>query len=423
MRILLLADLYPPSAGGVQQHVRMLGRELVARGHRVRVATVHPGGDLPDVEDDGGLEVHRLRSSLGRLPGAYEQGSRPFAPPAPDPELTVRLAALVARERPDVVHAHGWIAASWLPLAAAVDAPLVVTAHEYGSVCARKDLRRFGREDCDGPALAKCLGCAAEHYGPARGTPVVLATALFSRAQRRFADRFIAVSGTVADRNRLEGVPLDVIPNFLPDDDGPPAGDEDAATSRLLRQLPAEPFVLFVGALGTHKGFPVLLEAYARLDAPPPLVAIGHRGADTPATMPPGVVLLEDWPNEAVRAAWTRCLFGVIPSTWAEPFGIVALEAMAAGRPVVASRTGGLADIVVDDVTGLLVAPGDAGALAAAMGRLLADDALRARLGRDARARMPAYRASAVVPRIEAAYRLAGAHDRVSPRTIPVEAR
>ena len=71
----------------------------------------------------------------------------------------------------------------------------------------------------------------------------------------------------------------------------------------------------------------------------------------------------------------------VVPSLWREPFGLVAVEAMAAGLPVVASDTGGLSDIVRPGQTGLLVPPGDAAALAAALETLLDDAALRARMG------------------------------------------
>lgn len=404
MRVLLLSDLYPPVVGGVEQHVATLARELAARDHQVVVATVARGGAAEDGLGprgaDRGVRVERFASVLARLPGAYEEPERAFAPPAPDPELLVRLARLVAQFRPDVVHAHGWIDRSWLPLASAVRAPLVVTAHEYRLVCPRKDLRYYGREDCSGPALGKCAGCAAEHYGAARGLPIAVAQLVFGPIERRVADRFIAVSEAVADQNRLPRDRVDVIPNFLPDDEDPAKVDR-----RWLERLPATPYVLYVGALGAHKGFPILLDAWRRLPEPPPLVAIGHRWVDTPAEIPAGVTVLEDWPNRAVRAAWERCLFGVIPSVWREPFGIVALEAMAAGRAVVASATGGLTDLVADGETGLTVEPGDPAQLARAMARLLDDAALRDRLGRGAANRIHAYRASAVVPRIEAVYR------------------
>jgi glycosyltransferase involved in cell wall biosynthesis len=415
MRVLLLSDFYPPVVGGVEQHVRMLGRGLAERGHEVAAASVHPGQGLPSREDDGGLDVRRLRSTLGRLPAAYAEPGRPFAPPAPDPELVVRLARLVHELRPQVVHAHGWILDSYLPLARSRRAGLVVTAHDYGVVCAKKNLL-YRDAMCSGPSLRKCLGCAPDQYGLARATPIVLAELAAAPVRRSMADRWIAVSRAVVTGNELDDVDPVVIPNFLPDEGAGAADagmtDDDSMTAEgrsLLTSLPPGPFLLFVGALGAHKGFPVLLEAYGRLAAPPPLVCIGHRWADTPADVPAGVTILEDWPNDAVRAAWRRSLFGLIPSVWAEPFGIVALEAMAAGKAVIASRVGGLGDVVVDGVTGVHVAPGDPGALAAAIRRMLADPGRRDAMGAAALDRVAAYRASAVLPRIEAVYRAAAA--------------
>ncbi len=426
MRVLQLTDFYPPQVGGVEQHVRLLSRALAQRGHHVTVATVAAGGRAADREVDGEVAVRRLTSTLGRVPAAHVEASRPFAPPAPDPELVLGIAGVLRDTRPDIVHAHGWIAQSYLPLASATRARFVVTAHEYGLACPRKDLRYHGVEDCSGPGLAKCLGCAAQHYGPVRGTPITLGTLALGPVERRAADRLIAVSRAVVEGNRLEGLPVDVIPNFLPAVDGPAgagdgaadgaAGDAGAARDvdleRRLWQLPAEPFLLYVGALGAHKGFPVLLDAYRRLAAPPPLVSIGHRWVDTPSALPAGVTVLEDWPNDAVRAAWRRAVLGIIPSVWREPFGIVALEAMDAGLPVVASAVGGLAEVVVDGVTGVLVPPADPAALASAIERLTGDAALRRRLGEGAAARIGAYRPEVIVPRIEAVYRKALDGDR-----------
>jgi len=113
-----------------------------------------------------------------------------------------------------------------------------------------------------------------------------------------------------------------------------------------------------------------------------------------------------------VMAAWARSLIGIVPSVWAEPFGLVVLEAMAAGRPVIASNIGGPADIVRDEETGLLVPPGDPRALRAALARLIADPALRARLGAAGQIRVNEFKAAAVLPRIEGAYRTLLADDR-----------
>ncbi len=109
---------------------------------------------------------------------------------------------------------------------------------------------------------------------------------------------------------------------------------------------------------------------------------IGRRFAGTADELPEGVIALGRIPHAAVMAAWRRCTIALAPSVWAEPFGIVAIEAMLAGKPLVASNTGGLSDIVVDGETGLLVPPGNVEALAEGMRRLLEEPALRARWGR-----------------------------------------
>jgi glycosyltransferase involved in cell wall biosynthesis len=94
----------------------------------------------------------------------------------------------------------------------------------------------------------------------------------------------------------------------------------------------------------------------------------------------------------------------VVPSVWADPCPTVALEAMAWGTPVVGSALGGLTDIVDNGVTGLLVPPGDAGALAGAITRLVAEPALREEMGRRSRNRVSLFSTDAVIPKLEAIY-------------------
>jgi glycosyltransferase involved in cell wall biosynthesis len=190
-----------------------------------------------------------------------------------------------------------------------------------------------------------------------------------------------------------------VIPPFLSDDSFEPAADRPAF-------VPATgDYVMFAGALGPHKGVDVLLEAYGGLDPWVPLVLVGLRRNDTPDRFPDGVIVVENVPHGDVMRAWAHCAVAVVPSRWPEPAGLVALEAMAAGRPVVASAVGGLADIVLDDTTGILVPAGDATALRAGIHQLLADPARRVRMGEAGRERAASYAAGVVVPQIERVYR------------------
>lgn len=400
----MLSDFYFPVLGGVEQHVRTLSTALQQRGHEISVATLgQPDLLVQEVVD--GVRVHRLSSTTQKIPALYRHAHRPWAPPCPDPHVMSALRRVISEERPDVVHGHDWIARSYAPLAPFGDAAFVSSLHYYTITCARKDLMRLGETPCEGPGLRKCLECGGEHYGRAKGTVTVLGNFAGAVADRRVVDRFIAVSLATADGNGLDGqrVPYDVIPNFVPDTAGEDV-ELDADTAALLRQLPDDPFLLFVGDLRRLKGIDVLLDAYGRLVDAPPLVCIGKVWPETPEDLPPNVRVLKNWPNKAVLAAWRRSLLGVVPSIWPEPFGIVAIEAMACGRPVVASRTGGLPDVVVDGESGILVPPGDAEALATALQRLIDDRPLLERMGTAARRHAETFRVAAVVPRIERAY-------------------
>jgi glycosyltransferase involved in cell wall biosynthesis len=138
------------------------------------------------------------------------------------------------------------------------------------------------------------------------------------------------------------------------------------------------PHVLFAGRLSPEKG--VLELVAAAEDLPLVVAGDGPLRAQVPGAL--GMVAHDELLRLYGRAAVVAC-----PSR-REGFGVACLEAMAAGRPVVASAVGGLRDLVVDGETGLLVPPGDVPALRAALERLLGDAELRARLGRAARERV-----------------------------------
>jgi glycosyltransferase involved in cell wall biosynthesis len=398
----MLSDVYPPVVGGLEQYVRRLSQELAARGHAVAVATLAQG-TAPAFERDGEVRLYRLRGALHRATWLYGDAARIQAPPLPDPLLTRGLWRVVAEEQPEVVHAHNWLVHSFLPLKRASRAKLVVTLHDFGLVCAKKSLYYQGGV-CSGPAPAKCLGCASAHYGPVRGVATLGGLALMAPLERASVDLFLASGRRTAELNRLRGssVPFEVLPNFVSDEPARPVGQAEAG---YLRQLPSEPYLLFVGALGRHKGIHVLLEAYRGLVDPPPLVVIGASSTEASFDYPCGTTVLTDWPHAAVLRAWERCLFGIVPSIWADPFPTVTLEAMAAGKAVVGTSAGGLVDMIDHGVTGLLVPPADAEALRTAMAYLIAEPATRSAMGEAARRKVREFTANAVVPRLEAAYR------------------
>ncbi len=400
MRVLMITDAYPPIIGGVEKHVQTLSAELIARGHDVAVTTLWREG-LDTFECDGAVRVHRIRGTLHRAPQLFRNPGRAWAPPFPDPELVAALRGVVAKERPMIVHGHDWLVRSFLPLKYWSQARLVTTLHYYTLTCAKKSLMYRGAP-CTGPGFLKCLGCGQRHYGY-KGMPIAFGNWAMGSVERVLVDMFIPVSRATAVGNGLvdSGLPYRVIPNLIPHAINAPSDDN----APYLAQLPPDGFLLFVGDFVHDKGINVLLQAYAGLKDAPPLVLIGKPFHGSPTEYPENVVVLKNWPNHAVMEAWRRCSIALVPSIWPEPFGIVVTEAMMSGRPVIASRIGGIPDIVADEETGVLVPPGDPGALRGALARLLADKGLCKRMGAAGKERVANFHASVVVPQIEEVYR------------------
>jgi glycosyltransferase involved in cell wall biosynthesis len=391
--VLLVSDFYPPEPGGLEAHVRRLAHALRRTGHTV--AVVAGGPARPPVDDDG-VAVHHPGLTLDRLPAAFRDSAHRFHPPWPDHTFQRGVRRVLDRFAADVVHAHGWCQFS---AAAAADrrVPVVVTLHDYGVRCPKKNLLRGDAECARGRGI-RCLRCRGDEQGTAKRA--VLSGAL-SRTVPRLAarvDRFIAVSEHVARRFR-ETAPdpgrVMVIPNFL---DLP---DEPAAA-------PTGSQVLYVGPATRHKGLSVLLRALR--EVPPGLaeaVVVGVASADAvPSTggAPAAVRYAGRLTGEPLRRQFRAAAMVVVPSIWPEPCPTVALEALAFGRPVVASRIGGLPDLIADGDNGLLVPPGDPGALAGAITTLLSDRSLLNAMAATAYASAALFTTEAVIRRIEAVY-------------------
>ena len=399
-RILLLAQFYPPIIGGEERHVRNLGQALAARGHDVCVATLRHD-DLPATEWDGPVRVVRVRGTAQKARMLFTDPGHAHAPPCPDPGIASALQALTQAYRPHLAHAHNWMGHSFAPVRTAGGPPLLMTLHDYGLACAKKSLMRDGTT-CEGPGLVRCLRCAGDHYGALKGALTVSAHRMANPKRRHGPDAYLAVSHAVAIGNGLEeaGLDYEVVPNFVPDSVGSLPDVDD----RRLGLLPEGPFILFVGDVRGIKGAQVLLDAYAVMENPPPLVLIGRRCSDGPTKLPANVIALEEWSHDLVMHAWSRAALGVAPSIWPEPCATVVLEGMAMGKPMVVTDVGGMPDMVDHGVTGLVVPPGDAAALAQAMTTLVEDPSLRRRMGVAARRKLESFKASQVVPRIEDAY-------------------
>jgi glycosyltransferase involved in cell wall biosynthesis len=402
LSLLFVSDEYRPVIGGAARSVEQLARGLADRGHTVTIATAWQP-DTPAFEERDGVSVYRIRDLSSRVRWLSDDPHRHHAPPFPDPEATLRLRRLIRAVEPDLVHAYGWLAHSTAVAMRRSKTPMMVSAHDYGNICSVFTLVRKGREPCSGPGPGKCLDCASFTYGPAKGAVAVASVFGSWPLLRRRVDALHGVSNRVTEMVggtlRVPAEATAVIPNMLDEEIAEPADEE------ILARLPKEAFIMFVGHLRLYKGIRQLLDAYTSLDDAPPLVLVGTKGPDTPSSFPPGVTVLTFVPHPTVMAMWERALFAVSPSIAPETGPIVAQEAMSRGRAVIGARAAGYLDLIEDGETGLLVPPGDSTALAEAMARLIEDEALRERLGRNARETSRRFASERIVPRFESLYR------------------
>jgi glycosyltransferase involved in cell wall biosynthesis len=294
--------------------------------------------------------------------------------------LTERLRVV----SPDVVHVHNTfplLSPAVLAACTDVGVPVVATLHNYGLTCAPGTLYRDGRicTDCVGaqPIPAVRHGC---YRGSAAATlPLAVGMAANRRRWATSVTRFFCISAAQRDVLVRAGLPaekLTVKHNVVPDT-GP------------RRTGPGE-HVLFLGRLTEEKGVRQLMAAWDTADLPVPLVIAGAGPlADEVTAWAAGrddVHYLGLRDRAECQALTARAVAVVAPSTWLETFGLVVVEAMAAGVPAVASAHGAFVELVDDGETGLLHRPGDPASLADAL-RAITDPTRNERLGAAARAR------------------------------------
>jgi glycosyltransferase involved in cell wall biosynthesis len=396
----MLSQFYPPVAGGQERHVQGLAAALASRGHHVEVLTTATpssgSGTSEETVGDVAVRIHRVRSTAQRFAGFYSDPERPHATPFPDRAMSRAVGDLLAAGSHDVVHAHDWIVQSALGPAGRARVPVVLTLHDYSHVCATKRLVLNGTT-CPGPAPARCATCSAAHYG-AIGPAVAAANYVAGIQRRRRISEFIAVSNAVAASCGLgrSGVSYSVVSNFIPD----ALVTERPPDTSSLAQGP----ILYAGDVTADKGAEVLLGAYQMLDSPPDLVMAGRNLLEKPDAVPPGVRLLGVVGHDTVMSLMSRARLVVVPSICADACPTVVLEAMATGRPVVGSATGGIGDLVDDGTTGKLVPSADPDALAAAMESVLRSPESATVLGRAGLERVRGFTASAVAAKVEAIY-------------------
>jgi glycosyltransferase involved in cell wall biosynthesis len=416
MKILLAAPHYPPRfIGGVELYTRRLAHRLRAAGHQIAVVAMERlDADQPeplrvDHAFDDGVTVYRM--ATGKRAGAPA-----FVETYLQPEIEAWIGAWLARERPDVVHLHSGYLLGGAVLRAAANrsVPVVVTLHDFWFICPRATMLHPSHACCTGPETpfkcAWCLSTEQRRYripeqllgasGARRlgrwftAAPLSQLSALQERTQRIEARRealLPALAGAAAvlspsrflreemvragiDRTRIE-----VLPYGIEARRPLPPRSADSVAVRLG----------FLGQIAPHKGIHILVAALKHLP---------HRSIE--------LIIHGDLTREpryvreirALAEANRRIVFAgplgqgeldvlfrridmlAVPSVWYENSPLVIHEARRAGLPVLASRLGGMAELVRDGEDGLLAEAGDPASFAQQIDRLISEPGMLARL-------------------------------------------
>lgn len=363
MNIAIFASAFFPHFGGVEEVCRNLALEYTRRGHETIVLTARHPDSLPSCETVQGTEVRRF---AWKMPNSSPSGMLRFARSYPaDLAAAVRL---LRQRKIDLIHVHCLSANGFYALGAArlTGLPLVVTTHGERTMDAGKLYQKSAT-----------------------------ANWTFKRLMAQAAYVTACSEQTLDDARQFVGSPL--TGKSCPVYSGYSQEEFEAGPTSYPHP---RPYLLGIGRVVPQKGFDVLIDAYARLsarrtDAPDLLIAgdgperesLQKRASDLGLTDRVHLIGFADRPTAV--SLFRGCEMFVLPSRH-EPQGIVNLEAMACAKPVIASRVGGVPEIVLDGVTGLLVPSEDASALALALESLLADPDRARALGEAGQARATA---------------------------------
>jgi len=364
MKILLVHDYATPT-GGAELQMLGLREGLRRRGHDARLFSTTAGSraELADERCFGTTSSFRTLLQTAN-PWAYG-----------------KLKAVLEKFHPDVVQVTIFLTQlSPLILPLLEDVPSLYYAVWYRSICPLGTKMLPDGSGCHVQAGAVCYrnGCL-----PLRDwVPLMLQLRLFQRWGGVF--RMVAANSE-AVRKRLEVDGVNATEVVWP---GTPVVPRQGEMVR-------DPVIVFAGRLMHKKGADVLVGAFAKVVAQVPgaRLLIAGDGPEREALLrliaqlklESTVSILGQRSREEVERAFDGAWIQVVPSRWEEPFGLVATESMMRGRPVVASDCGGLSEIIQNGKTGLLVPPGDAEKLAAALLSLINDRSRIIQMGRAAR--------------------------------------
>jgi glycosyltransferase involved in cell wall biosynthesis len=374
-------------AGGAERHAQLLKDALVERGHQVLVLATDKNAVDRDVFAD--IMVPAIAGGAARRLTRYAFYGRAYS----------ALRRAIRTFKPDVIHFHTMGELSPSVLLAAHGVPYIVTVH--------------GPEDFTLALLPWQLPASDYKNHSYQWSDITLIGRL-RYAYLRFLQRPLYL---IALRHCAGFIaPSRFMARALAEEAAPEMIEQIYNGIHLPEQRPfvAERRLLFVGRLEAVKGVDVLLRAFARIHHAHPdvelsIIGDGERRSDLEQLADDlgttSSVRFYGWTGEAeVRSALADSTALIIPSVWPENLPTVALEAIGVGRAIVASRVGGMPELVDEGHTGFLTAPYDVGELAGALDRLLGDPDLAKSMGEAAHARSELFSIGRFVPTVEGLY-------------------
>lgn len=353
MKICLIHTMYYPyKEGGAELTVQQIAEGLAARGHEVVVVSA---GKRRETRFHNGVKIYEIELANLYWPFDHFRGKTLLKPfwhlaDAYNPVMARRVGEILDMERPDVVQAHnlaGFSAAVWVTVKRR-GLPLRQVLHDYYHLCVRSTMFARGR-NCE------------------RQCPVCRAYRIPSRRLSGLVDVVVGVSRYVLEAHISRGL----FPN---------ARQKVIHNGYTLHRVVAPGRLSekvrfgYIGRLHPTKGLDLLIEAFLALKAPDAELVIAGEGAPEyvaalkQRTLGKAVQFLGHTNRDAFYPLIDVL---IVPSIWQDPFPGVCKEALAWGKPLIASRRGGITEMVVDQETGFLFEPCEPGSLFAAMRAML----------------------------------------------------
>ncbi|MCM8796984.1 MAG: glycosyltransferase family 4 protein [Candidatus Omnitrophica bacterium] len=356
MKICFITHAFPPEKlGGAEIYAQRISKALATRGHRIVVITQAPftgiSSLLPKVTFDDGIKLYRFYPV--NIFSIYRAHTKPvllkglwrildFVNPFP-PRIIKRI---LKKEKPDIIHTHiihGFSPFLLLSTIKKLGIPLVQTIHSYGFFCIKCDLLKFSGKPCHSlPPHCRLYSYIAQS-ALANIHKTVISPSQFCLEMHK-NQGFFKQSRCI------------VLPN--------PVADENFGQQKNNPGPETKFVILYAGRLTMNKGVHILIDAFTQLQSDTAMLFIAGEGPwekrlRQKADANPNIVFTGRLDFPSLVKLYAKAAVTVVPSLYYEPFGNVIIESLAAGTPVIASRIGGIPELIRHGYNGYLFEPGN----------------------------------------------------------------